>query len=244
MRLISDINIRSIKFLLEAGEVDIDKFSCYSDTEQIPMQNPLSYAAKTGNYEIVKLLIEYGANVNGVGGNTIPIMNAMESIDQFCISWKDPKYLKYKDIILLLLSNNADVNLTNELGETPLISAVQLNYEDDNFNLVDLLLNNGANVNQIDNEDISALMYAVFNDNIPDVLLLLEHGANVNQVNNEGISVLMLAISAKNTNIVDILLRTENIDLEEANRCLHIAIEKDFENIVELIRNYINDQSS
>ena len=72
----------------------------------------------------------------------------------------------------------------------------------------------------------------------------MEHGANVNQVNNEGISVLMLAISAKNTNIVDILLRTENIDLEEANRCLHIAIEKDFENIVELIRNYINDQSS
>lgn len=72
-------------------------------------------ATLSGHYEVVKLLIEHGADVNARKGtyNTveIPLMYAVQ-------------YERF-DIAKLLIDNGADVNTKDNDGKTPLMIATQ-----------------------------------------------------------------------------------------------------------------------
>jgi ankyrin repeat protein len=73
---------------------------------------PLNYALSNGEYEIAKLLIEKGANVNSTQSDgSTPLHLAIYSI-------------KY-EIIELLVQKGADLNSKDEYGSTPLDIALQ-----------------------------------------------------------------------------------------------------------------------
>ena len=55
------------------------------------------------------------------------------------------------------------------------------------------LIKNGADINSVDSDGISALMYAVATGNVPNVNFLIENGADVNAANQEGQTVLIFA---------------------------------------------------
>ncbi|KAG2373377.1 hypothetical protein C9374_012243 [Naegleria lovaniensis] len=78
---------------------------------------PLYAACNFGLYEVVKLLIEKGAHVNhinhGYGEDWGPLHVAI--------------YHKHKDVIALLVQNNADLNYKEKYGRTPLDLAKQVN---------------------------------------------------------------------------------------------------------------------
>ena len=87
------------------------------------------------HYNIIPVLLKYGANINSQDyeGNTA----LMEAI-----------YRKYEAIVKLLLENGvkrADVNLADNSNVTPLMIASQQG----NINLVKLLLKYGANKNAL-----------------------------------------------------------------------------------------------
>lgn len=73
------------------------------------------------------------------------------------------------------ISLNADFNCTNSEGQSPLYLVSKLA----RFDLVKLLVDNGANVNTCGNDKITPLHWAVEYNNVKIVKLLLEHGANV-----------------------------------------------------------------
>lgn len=92
---------------------------------------PLCFAVKSRNIEMINLLIDYGANVNGVSKvdcDSIPLYGA------------DYEFSK------LLLEKGANPNIENDDGWTPLFRAVNSNKLD----VVKLLLEHGANINRID----------------------------------------------------------------------------------------------
>ena len=62
------------------------------------------------------------------------------------------------------------------------------------------LIKNGADINSVDSDGISALMFAVATGNVPNVNFLIENGADVNTVNPEGQTVLIFA-SGKGSSI-------------------------------------------
>ncbi len=68
---------------------------------------PLMVAAREGNFEIAKWLVENGANVNARArdGHTALMMAA---------------YNRYPDIVKLLIQNGADVNAVSNQGHTAL----------------------------------------------------------------------------------------------------------------------------
>ena len=124
----------------------------------------LMYASLDGHTDIVKLLLERGADPNikhRFYGHTA-LMKATEN--------------SHIDIIRILLEKGANPNIRNELGYTPLISASR----EGHIEIVRLLLENGADPNIKNNWGETPLMMASISGHSDIVRLLLERGADPN----------------------------------------------------------------
>nr|CAG4709250.1 unnamed protein product [Naegleria fowleri] len=87
---------------------------------------PLYAACHFGLIEVVKILIEKGANVNqinyGYGEDWSPLHVAV--------------YMKHKDVIELLIANHADLNYREKFNRTPLDLAKQVNASEEIIQLL------------------------------------------------------------------------------------------------------------
>lgn len=100
------------------------------------------------------------------------------------------------ETVRILLDHGADPNITskNEQNVTPLHSSVAA----DNFNITEMLVNSGVEVNRTQKGGFTPLHEAALNGNYELVQLLLEHGANMNAKNDAGKTSLDLALSKTN----------------------------------------------
>jgi ankyrin repeat protein len=156
----------------------------------------LMVAAFKGNLEIVKVLMDKGADVNlkdKAGGTALSRAISFNHMDiaQFLLEKgaKDDNSLflaitfNYTSIMRGILKNGINVNNSNNRnGQMPLMFATSIGRAD----MVEILINNGAEVNITDNEGMTALMYAVKNGHLAIAKSLLDQGANVNIKNNNG----------------------------------------------------------
>ena len=127
----------------------------------------LTYAAKFGYKDIIKLLLNLDVQVDlqcGYQGDT-PLIHASR--------------LGSQEIVQLLLNAGADINFSNKIGVTPLITAVKGNKD-----IVELLISSGANVNISCKIGTTPLMEAVSYGDKEIVELLIEAGANVDAKDN------------------------------------------------------------
>jgi len=86
--------------------------------------NPLLYAATGGKDEVVKMLLDLGANINAVSDNgTTPLMMAVRG--------------GHKSTVKLLLARGANPNMKNERGDTALAWAMDHGYTEIGTMLVD-----------------------------------------------------------------------------------------------------------
>ena len=119
---------------------------------------PLSYAVEQGNRELVKALLDAGANPNAkTEGGRIPLQLALD----------------HKEIVELLLSAKADPNLSSEGGSTPLTAAIENGANE----AIEILIKAGANVNLRDGYGSSPLQVATNYQKNEIVELLKKHGA-------------------------------------------------------------------
>jgi ankyrin repeat protein len=116
-------------------------------------------------YDIVKLLLKHGADINNYERDMLLI---------FSIIHENGPIIK---IIKLLLANGADPNIAYKNGSYPLHFAAQNGY----YEVVKLLLQYGAKVNEPGYKGITPILFAfVYTDRGPhvDVInLLIEHWA-------------------------------------------------------------------
>lgn len=106
---------------------------------------------------------------------------------------------------------------------------------------VDNLINQGADVNHINQEGRTALMLASFNGHFDIVNLLINKGANINLVDNLGRSALMFASTGPFKETVDILIKKgadiNKTDNEEKFTALMFAASEGQADIVSLLIN-------
>ena len=76
------------------------------------------------------------------------------------------------------LKEGGDVNEENEGGESVLVQAIRKKCDDE---IIDLLLEKGADLHDFDNEGVSILDFAVMYNNVRIVDLLLGEGIDVNK---------------------------------------------------------------
>lgn len=192
-------------------------------------------ASYQGNLDLVKMLVEAGADVNlSDGCGVVPLVRAI-------VSWHETD-----EVVKYLIECGANVNACEGESWTPLEAAVHENAsdivkmlldaganpyvidsdfgdsllmqaaEDGNPKCVKLILGLGVDINHRNHDGETALLYAV-NRRLPHIVLdLLRAGANPNIKDNAGTSPLAFALTYKNYECAEILLRFRAL-LESSN---------------------------
>lgn len=115
---------------------------------------PLILACYRSNNEVVVFFIENGALINEISPMGTALMASIVKGNN--------------DIVELLLKKNADVNVTDNQGTTPLMYAVQFK----NSEVVKWLLEHKADKTKVDAKGKTAFEYAVFSGNEEIINLL------------------------------------------------------------------------
>lgn len=137
-------------------------------------------------FEIAKLLLKYGADVNGRGRAGLTALHVVI---------RQAIHLKAKaPMVHLLLAGGADMSLKDEYGLTPLHYAACLPEVEAN-DIIMALLQHGAVVGTADNEVLMPLHYTARNGALEASKILLDHGANCCAVSKGGMIPLTTAAS-------------------------------------------------
>ncbi|CAK4438157.1 unnamed protein product [Aphanomyces euteiches] len=148
--------------LLEASDPSVNKAN-YEDA------TPLHEASKKGKLDIVKLLLDHGADV--------------DSTDQdgfTALEWAS--YNGYFEIVKILLHHDASVNTADKDGMTALMWATRFKYDE----IVNELLTHGASVNLAERNGYTALHWAANFGHVDIVENLLAHGSFVGVTDMDG----------------------------------------------------------
>ncbi|QTF48925.1 putative ankyrin repeat protein [Acanthamoeba polyphaga mimivirus] len=213
-------NFEMIKLFLEHG-ADINVINKSGDSCLLKMfcHNRIQ---NQNDVEIIKLLIKYGANVNFVNKYTV-LSQAIditsnfgpEVVELLLENGADPNYIYNNETVLLeileenkkITSNNdllyisillkygANPNILDKHGNNTVLLAIKNKFP---LEIINLLIDNSADINVINKYKMTALMYAVeFINEDPDychqlVNLLLDHKINTYLCNDNGRTALII----------------------------------------------------
>ena len=216
-------NLKAVQSMLDNG-VSIEARDSNGFT-------PLHAALQGGKLEIVRFLLEHGADANAVGNREI---GEPTSLFMAITYNTDPEFVR------LLIQYGADVNQAVFAEEiTPIYSATQEN----RVEMLQCLLEAGANVNAQKSRGITSLMSACVAGNINAVELLLKWNADMEIVADDGLNALMLACATGKIDCVKLLLhaganRNVSVHNDQLNTPLALAKEnlpeEEFEKIKKL----------
>lgn len=219
-------NLKAVKKLLENG--------AFIDCKNNDYLTPITYAASKNHFDVVDFLYEEGANPylydkNYKNALDYIILRDQESLfDKFvsndtrklfdyssslitagCYAYftDEQTYIKYFDKLIKL---GADVNTRASVsdincGRTVLHAAANKGF----YEVVNYLIDNGANVNIKDNSGYTALHLAISKNSIECAEILLKNNANVHAIDNkEGYSpILYCCVERDNEEMIDLLLK-------------------------------------
>nr|CAB3258919.1 kinase D-interacting substrate of 220 kDa-like [Phallusia mammillata] len=150
----------------------------------------LSFAAKLGEEDVIRLLLDRGAFLNLADhhGDTA-LIKATKHGHQNCVK--------------ILLSKFADVDLKGKDGKTALHFACEMG----NMTIVKELLACNPNIDVRNSDHETPLVRAVKEGNCPVVKLLLNHGASVAATDKNHDSPIHSAIRAQNVQMLELLLQ-------------------------------------
>ncbi|PSN51181.1 hypothetical protein C0J52_06045 [Blattella germanica] len=191
---------RLLEWLLKSGDnVDVE-----NDVGCTPLMNAL----RNRNEDMAIRLLQYGASHNSKSDKAV--------LHYYCEN-------NLANIVEYLLKSNWDIEVCNNLGETPLVRAVKCG----NDEMAMKLIQHGANPNAQDRSGNSVLHYAVLNNLSKFVRCVLKLGCNVNIPNAMGSTPLRYALRNHNENMAIILLEhgaNPNTQDKSGNSVLHYAV--------------------
>jgi len=180
---IKDNDFNTVKDMIETQGVDPNSKDKRGFT-------PLFLAIRSGNENIMNLLIDKGADVN-----YFTKMN-----DEITLSCLFLATLENKlNIVKLLLARGADPQ--NQYA----LKALEYAVHQGNTEITEALIDKGAAINAIDSNGKSLLMVAVVQNKLPMVELLLRKGIDETLTNNGGQTALDIARQLHRDEIVDVL---------------------------------------
>lgn len=161
---------------------------------------------KTATLEKVKQEIANGANVKAkandrAGQNSDGDLRTNVTPLMFALKYATPSV----EIVETLIKAGADVN-TKEgvVGLTPLMYAAEKNV---NIGIINLLLQNGADVNAKTNDGWTVLMRAAeYNENAEVIKILIDAGANVNAKDDDWTALMYAAKNSTNSDVIKALI--------------------------------------
>lgn len=166
------------------------KGTAQSDSERSAKAEALAKAAERGDVSMLKLLVEQGADINGINrwGSETALMKAA--------------YYGHADAARWLIDRGADIEARDSRGNTALNHAAWMGKEE----VISLLLAHGADTNAVNRLNWNSLMQAALEGHVGSARILLEHGARTDLIDKEkGASVLYLAERSGSQELVALL---------------------------------------
>jgi len=191
------LNLASVAQLLlnKGADADISPL-CDSDPDYSDLSysgdSLLTLAVKTGQGDVVRLLIDRGANLEWktTYGDT-PLMCAVGDDDLY-------------DIAELLIEFRVNIETRNHAKNTPLIGAIR--FSDTPVPIVQLLLSKGVNIEPINGFGRTPLIQATYENHVEVVRLLIEQGAKTSARDTNGDTSLIIAAKQNSGAIVQLLI--------------------------------------
>ncbi|KAJ8981865.1 hypothetical protein NQ317_008212 [Molorchus minor] len=209
------------------------------DVHDLHGQAALHVAARLGQAQVVKVLLEAGANADQAdvdgwtplraaawGGAILRLVVellvrhscALDSVDaENRTALRAAAWSGHEEIVKILLQNGANVNLTDHEGRTALIAAAYMGHSE----IVEHLLNFGADINHADADGRTALSVAALcaprSPGVNVVSTLLERGATVDHKDKEGMTPLLVAAFEGHRDVCELLLENEG----DVDHCDH-----------------------
>jgi ankyrin repeat protein len=197
LALIAANRHRGIAELMGSEEVDLDKKDDFGG------QTLLVYAARGGHEDLVKLLLNAGADIEAKTNSGITaLMEAAESNEE--------------KVVELLLDRGADIHAKDNDGSTALmIVAVQQGCKE----MVELLLDRGADIHAKDNDGSTALMMVAARQGCKEMVeLLLDRGADIHAEKEDGSTALIVAAARWDCKETVELLLDRGADIHAKNK--------------------------
>ena len=218
-------------------------------------------AVNSGNLDIAKILISYGADINARDGQGRSVLqealrNRKFDITELLIEcgaecgvgvWalhhdhSAPLHEAIDsgnlEIAQLLIGHGADVNAPDKWGDRPFHRAVRSR----SLDLVELLLKSGADIGARGMSGSSPLHEALENGNLDIARLLIGYGANVNAHDKWGDSPFHVAVRSQRLDFVELLLESgADVDVRGMNDStpLHEALDNGNLDIAQLLINH------
>lgn len=208
---------KKVNTIIKSGHIYCQTLNCFFDL------TPIEAACINGNIKIFNLLLSNVNNPNDIINNEynnihplylsikfghleiLKLLLTKDNIDMMTVDGNTPLLIACQsgqpDIALYLIENGADIYLKNDKIETALMIACfnKLNsvvlkllsmYEDD------------IDVNIQNEDDMTALMFAVRSDNFELVKALINEGALVSLTDKNGFTAIDMSMSSKVTAIL------------------------------------------
>jgi uncharacterized protein len=169
-----------------AHPVDLN---CRNESED----TPLILAARNGHDELVRFLMEKGADLNAIN----------QSGEDALIAASERQ--GNTSVLESLLDAGAVINRQNDLGRTALIEAASIG----DLENVSVLLQRDPDPEVVSGEEETALTFAVVNEYPGVVQALIEAGAAVNSKDTKGWTPLTYAVHSGNPEVVRLLVNAE-----------------------------------
>ena len=191
--------------LLQNGQIISEELIPYGG-----IHTSLMFAATGGHLEVVRVLLDRGADVNealsaALSAGRIKVAKLLKDrgADLNLVPLTLLTLLGDVEVVQSRINQGANIDETDNRGCSPLIVAAKWGY----LEIVKLLLDNGADVNAWawDTMEQTALMEASDQGHVELVKFLLQKGANVNFRNKNGWTALKLAQKEDHTQIAELL---------------------------------------
>ncbi|MDE6730708.1 MAG: ankyrin repeat domain-containing protein [Oscillospiraceae bacterium] len=202
---------------------------------------PLQFACETGNYEIVQILIDYGADVNCVDPtiHSTPLIMALSSMNQ-----------NRFEIANLLMESGADVIVNaDDHGENALAAATCLSLNANDLEeeaslvmfdkIVEVYIANNINIKEVSCNCYNVYFFASKEGNLKVIEYLLEHDIfEIDETSENGGTALMQAVKSNRETIVQFLMEQgadPYIVDDSGNLAYDYAIQNGNQEIMELL---------
>ena len=199
------------------NHVSIEKYLLVNEADNSVQDSSgssaLHEAVRYGNVDVIKALLDSGANVN-----------AKDNLGKTPVMIISPKE-KSQEIYKLLISYRADLNEKDMFGDTVLHNAIMVNSDAET---VSILTNNGADINTRNKEGVTPLHIAVQKDNVAVARLLTENGADIHTLDAKGKSSLDMALSSSQQMLEAVVIEKNVLTVDsDGNTPLHVALIND-----------------
>lgn len=203
-----------------------------SSKDHAALRKALQKASARDNLEIIRLLFQYGAEVNARTDDEFPALFRAAQSGQTAVvlellsqgpdleatdrNGQTPLFVAsgkgHRDIVEILLARGANVDTEDRDGRTPLLA---LAAEKSNAatwatgirDVVQLLIRHGANMEFKDQIGRTPLLWAATNGFYDLSEILLGNGANVTAANNRRRTALHLAVDSSDTSRIDDIMK-------------------------------------